>query len=115
MALAEPALRQFGVYKLKSISTRGGSLLGTAIGTAIGIGYSLTKDWQVTFPWSSVEQPRIPNRSFVGNASIFQKENAGAYQYNQALRTSQPVLSRNKYTNKKSRHRCCCTQRCGCV
>ncbi len=43
MALAEPALRQFGLQKLQNVRTRGGSLLGTAIGSAIGIGSGLAK------------------------------------------------------------------------
>ncbi len=52
MALAEPALRQFGVAKLQRIRFRGGSLLGTVIGTAIGIGYSIASDWDVSLPWT---------------------------------------------------------------
>ncbi len=110
MALAEPALRTYGLHKLQGYRLRGGSLLGTAIGTGIGIGYSLTKDWEVTFPWSSVEQPRI--RKGPGVNALQEQTEQGSYQQYKTHSTSQRFQRR-----KRSRHNtnrgCCCTS-CHC-
>ncbi len=57
MAIAEPALRQFGYQKLRNIRFRGVGLLGSAIGAGIGIGSYLFRDYDVTFPWNPSVQP----------------------------------------------------------
>ncbi len=67
MALAQPALRQFGFQKLQRLRFRGGSLLGTAIGSAIGIGYGLSQNYDLTVPWSRMEQPAIRRRAVSGS------------------------------------------------
>ncbi len=110
MALAEPALRAFGVAKLQRLRFRGGSLLGTAIGTAIGIGFSVSSNWDVSLPWTPGFQPHRTGRPFVGN--VPQTENASTYQQSQALRTKGRNFSRfRRYKQRTRNDKCCC---CSC-
>ncbi len=108
MALAEPALRQFGFRKLQNLRIRGGSLIGTAIGTAIGIGYGLTKDYEIG--WPGKLQPDRPYRGVPTLNGVSQTPYGSAYQYSQALRraTKFSTRSRSRY-NSRNRRCCCCS------
>ncbi len=58
MALAEPVMRSYGIQRLQRLGFRGGNLLGTAIGTGIGIGTSIVINYDITWPWSTMLQPK---------------------------------------------------------
>ncbi len=111
MALAQPALRQFGIQKLRNINTRGGTLLGTIIGTAIGLGFNLAADFEVTFPWDRAMQPNRSGRPIV-SASIPSQENASNNQYNQALLSYTANKLRSRKRSKSRGNQCCATTRC---
>ena len=105
MALAEPALRQFGFQKLRNVRARGGSLLGTAIGTAVGIGYGLAKNYDFTFPWDTMEQPGGSRRPFVGDVSNGQTpSHASSYKQYQAFRRKNTT----RRSKRNKRHDSCC-------
>ncbi len=104
MALAEPALRQFGFRKLQNLRFRGGSLLGTAIGTALGLGFGIAQDYDFTYPWSNVLQPDRRRQTLVG---LPETQNGGANQQYQALRAKTVTKRRNRY-NRKHRDCSCC-------
>jgi len=103
MALAEPALRQFGVQRLQNVRIRGGSLLGTAIGSAIGIGYGLAKDYDLTFPWSPMLQP-FRRQAVIGTTP----SNGGANQQYQALHSSYSRRYRKRRNKQHGVRKCCC-------
>jgi len=110
MAIAEPALRQFGFRQLQRMRFRGGNLLGTAIGSAIGIGYGIAKNYDLTFPWSPMVQPGRSRRPFVGDVS---QKDAQRYSVNQALRSSNRSSNRfRRNTKSRSRGCSCCTCHC---
>ncbi len=48
MAIAEPALRQFGIRGLQRQSLRGGNLLASAIGVGISVGWNLYQDYAMS-------------------------------------------------------------------
>ena len=112
MALAEPVLRQFGVQKLRNVRIRGGSLLGSAIGAGIGIGSGLIINYDVTWPWSTMLQPKRSPRGVpsVGNGSS--STYASTYQFNQALRTKTLGRGRFRRYTKSSNCKCCHTKCC---
>ncbi len=108
MALAEPALRQYGLRGLQNLRFRGGSLLGTAVGTAIGIGSYLLKDYDVVIPWNPMLQPDRGRRAVIGPS-----ENVSAHQQHQTLRTSKYFDNRRRrntkrHNKRRSRGSCCC-------
>jgi len=107
MALAEPALRQFGSQKLRNLRFRGGSLLGSVIGAGIGIGSYLIKDYDVVFSWNPMLQPDRGRRAVIGPNG---QTNGSAYQQRQALRRQSQFRSRsrNKY-HSRNRRNCCCS------
>ncbi len=105
MALAEPALRQFGLRKLQNLRFRGGSLLGTAVGTGISLGYGIAADIDFTWPWSRMEQPGQSRRPFLGGKI---PSNAVSHQYKQTLRT----FSKNRSRNRNHAKRCSCKLCC---
>ncbi len=110
LAIAEPALRQFGQYKLRNLRVRGGSLLGTATGIGIGIGESLLRNYDLTMPWSQMEQPPIRKRSAIGDGFSSQTY-ASSYQHKQALRNT--FKRGNRFKRYKQHGNCqCCT--CSC-
>ncbi len=114
MALAQPALRQFGIQRLQNLRFRGGSLLGSAIGSAIGIGYGLVKDYEFGFPWSPTLEPNRPHRPFPGvrDGSIYAPK-ATSYQQQQALRASYRSNYRGRRHSKRHNcSKCCCSCNC---
>ncbi len=114
MALAEPALRQFGFRKLQNVRFRGGSLLGSLLGTAIGIGYNLTKDYEISVPWNRSFQPSRRNPPGVYlNGAISSNEQQSGNKQQQAFRSSNAVKYRHRrYTSKQRRSKCCCSCNC---
>ncbi len=70
MALVEPVLRQYGLHKLRNLRFRGGGVLGSAIGTGIGIGSYLFQNHDIGLPGSFQ-----PNRSQRGVVSVSQETN----------------------------------------
>ncbi len=103
MALAEPALRQFGSSKLRNLRFRGSGLLGSAVGIGIGIGTYLLKDYDVVVPWNPMVQPDRGRRAVIGPSS-----NASAYQHKQALRSTYKSKRGYRKRKRSTRSRCCC-------
>ncbi len=106
MALAEPALRQFGLRKLQGFRIRGGSLLGSAIGTGVGIGSYLAQNYDFTWPWSPMLQPGR-RQAVIGSIPT----NGSTNQYQQTLRLANKRYSRKRSSTKQRHRGCCC---CSC-
>ncbi len=105
MALAEPALRQFGFSKLRNLRFRGSGFLGSAVGAAIGIGSYLLKDYDVVFPWNPMLQPDRGRRAVIGPSS----QNGRTYLDYQTLRTFSKYRRKFRSYNKhRDRRQCCC-------
>ncbi len=108
MALAEPALRQYGFHKLRNLRFRGGGVLGTAIGIGIGIGYGIAEHYEFGFPSRGKFQPDRTKRTPFVNGS----QNGGAYQQRQTLHSSYKSNFKQRRTRKyRSRGSCKC-RRC---
>ncbi len=112
MALAQPALRQFGLQKLRNLRFRGGSVIGSAIGIGVSIGFSLTQDWDIQFPWSGMLQPDKPIRTGVGVIENGSTQNGSTNQQHQALRAKRQYAYRTKYSRKLRHGKGCCCRRC---
>jgi len=110
MALAEPALRQFGLQRLQNLRFRGGGLLGTAIGTAIGIGFGIAANYDVGLPFDNVLQPDRTKRG-IPTLDGSQK-NASTYQQYQAFRRKNKYRHRFRSSRKSRDSNCCC---CTCI
>ncbi len=109
MALAEPALRQYGFRKLQNVRFRGGNLVGTIIGQAIGIGYGVVRNYDVTWPWDT-SLSKGERRPFSGNLRDETSSNVSTYQHHQALRPSvKTKYYRRNRAKSKRRRGCCCT------
>ncbi len=84
MAIAEPALRSFIRTKVRF---RGGNLLGSALGFAISVGTSIANQYEITYPWNRMLQPR---RGRYGQGVFVNGSQNGtqatAYQQRQTLR-----------------------------
>ncbi len=107
MALAEPILRQFGMQRLQNLRFRGAGLLGTAIGTAVGIGYGLAKDYEFSVPWSPSFQPkrRQPPGVYV-NGEISSNKQV-SYQYGKTSYRRNTVQRSRNINKRNNRCRCC--------
>jgi len=110
MALAEPTFRPYALRRLTRMRYRGGSLIGTAIGTGIGIGTSILTNYDITWPWNQMLQPKRSPRgvpSINGSA-----QNARYDQQYQTYRTTTSYNRRSKYNVKRKRSRRCCCSCC---
>ncbi len=115
MAIAESALRHFGIKGLTRLSVRGGGVIGSAIGSGIGIGYGLYQDYAMSIvpikPSRQFQRPNVGVDLTGENA-----QNGRSYNEHQALRSSystQYYKRRYKQSyNRKRRGGACC---CQCV
>ncbi len=107
MAIAEPALRAYGLQRLRF---RGGGLIGAVIGTGIGIGEYIRRNYDFGKPG-----PFQPDRTYRGvpyvngNASPY----AGTNKQYQALYKSKQYRYGKRYKRRyNSRSKCSCTRSC---
>ncbi len=108
MAIAESALRQFGLKGLQRSGVRGGNLLGTAAGIGIGIGWGLYQDYAMSVVPIDTGHWRQPKP---GVALDYETPSNGSS--NQFKQTLRPVWKR-KYRKRSSRSSnrcgfCCCS------
>ncbi len=107
MALAEPALRQFGIQKLRNVRFRGGNLLGTAIGAAIGIGFGIASNYEFGLPRPGIVQPdRTKRTPFVNGKTSY--VNKDAYSQYQTYGTKNKRKFGKRRFTKRCTNRCCC-------
>ncbi len=107
MAIAEPALRNFGIQGLRRSGIRGGNLLATAVGAGIGIAWGLYEDYAMSIvpisPGGHIRQPK-PGVSLDYETPSYD----GAYSKRQALRTTYKRSYRSRRSKKQHSCSCCC-------
>ncbi len=114
MAIAEAIYSsKFGQLRT-NVRIRGGSLLGTAIGTGIGVAQSaIFGDWDYpNIPFPDLIKPNKPRQGapFAQVNGVSSQANAGAYKQHQAFRTSTKGNYRKRRNLKHDcRPRCRCT------
>ncbi len=103
MAIAEPVLRNYGIQRLRGLKP--GSVIGTAVGIGISIGYGLLKDYDVTFPWDTRLEP---DRPYAGVVKHETPSNGSTNKQYQALRTSYKQYRRKRRYSSTKCCKCCC-------
>ncbi len=107
MAIAEPALRGFGLQRLKGGSARGGSILGTAIGLGLGIGWGLYEDYAMSVvpvnPGDIYKKPQLG----VSLNGVSSQKDASTYRQRQTFRSAYKRINRSSRPKKRGHCQCC--------